>query len=71
MPRYICYIKNNNIYLKLFNIYHSFKSSKIDSEIKQYQEINSKIILKHSKAVMTKLISQKINGGNILQRGLF
>lgn len=55
IPRYIIHINNDKVILKLFNIYHKFTSTNYDI-IKINEEINSGVILKHSKALISKII---------------
>lgn len=55
IPRYIIHIENNKVILKLFNIYHKLTPTNYDI-IKINEEYNSGIILKNSKALISKII---------------
>ncbi len=69
IPRYIIHIDNNKIILKLFNIYHKLTPNNYDI-IKINEEINSGVILKHSKALISKIIVGGYNKKNINNKEL-
>jgi hypothetical protein len=64
LPRYIIYIDNNQIILKLFNIYHEIvhvndKESEIYKLIQKVRGINYRESMQNTKSILTK----KYNGG--------
>lgn len=62
-PRYLSYIENDTITIKLFQIYYKFTDN-IYKLIKKYTNDNTQIILKNSKAILQKKISKIIGGNN-------
>lgn len=60
-PRYFCFIHNNMLFMKLFDIFHIYTDNTYDL-YKHTQKINSENIFKYSKSIITKII-----GGGILK----
>jgi hypothetical protein len=61
IPRYIINIKNDEIILKLFNMYHKFNSN-IYEKIKKYENENGNMIFEYSYPIIEKIIIPKIGG---------
>lgn len=70
--RYFCYVDNNDkqkqIFLKLYNILHILNPKNISTEI--YKN-NSQLILKESKALISKIIYNHTGGFDIIQNEPF